>query len=97
MLGGGSLWQGHTVYHLILRSSPFFDTQVTREWRGVKTNTKNCGHRVEDQGKIGEQLEGQFRKDFFLLSPPFIWRIKEFFSSTTDLTHIHIAPSPVNS
>lgn len=57
---------------------------------------KNGRHHVEDQKKIGEQLEGLFRKDLFLLSPPFIWRIKEFFSSTTDPTHIHIAPGPVN-
>lgn len=55
----------------------FFDTlvlqcQITREWRGVKTDMENGGHCVKDQGTIGgEQLEGQFRKDFFLLSPPF--------------------------
>jgi len=90
---------GAQEYHRKVWS--FFDTlvlqcQVTRQWRGVKTDTKNCGHHVEGQGKTGEQLEGQFRKDVFLLSLPFIWRIKEFFSSTTDLTHIHIAPSPVN-
>lgn len=57
---------------------------------------QNCGQHVEDQGKIGELLEGRFRKDL-LPSTEFVWRMKESFNSTTDLTHIHIALDPLNS
>lgn len=91
-----SYWSAYQHIAVSFSYTLTLQCQVTREWRGVKTDMKNCGHRVEDPGKKGGKDGGPVQKGSFLLSLPFIWRIKEFFSSTIDLTHIHIAPSPVN-